>query len=105
MSIVIFHFCRRKFYGEPAVMNYKWNFQNFCKQKIRFSKIGMTRFQTLYTVNEICVFFMHPFFAVCGESQLLILVCTFLLGVTIYIELQKSNLYWHVQDSQGYLLI
>ena len=33
MSIVIFHFCRRKFYGEPAVMNYKWNFQNFSKQK------------------------------------------------------------------------
>ena len=48
-------------------MNHKWNFKNFCKQKIRFSKFGMTRFQTLYTVNEICVFFMHPFL-LCVES-------------------------------------
>ena len=43
------------------------NFQNFCKQKSRFSKMGMTMFQTLYTVYEICVFFLH-LFLLCVES-------------------------------------
>ena len=64
-------------------------------------------FESVFSVYKICVFFMHPFFAVCGECvrepQLWFLVCTFLLALTIYIELQKSNCDWRVQDSQAFL--
>ena len=64
-------------------------------------------FESVFLVYKICVFFMHPFFAVCGECvrepQLWFLVCTFLLALTIYIELQKSNCDWRVQDSQAFL--
>ena len=64
-------------------------------------------FESVFSVYKICVFFMHPFFAVCGECvrepQLWFLVCTFLLALTIYIELQKSNCDWQIQDSQAFL--
>ena len=58
---------------------------------------------------QILRLFYASFFGVCGECvgepQLWFLTLTFLLALTTYIDLQKSNLYWHHQHSQAYLLI